>query len=121
VSIVYPVQASEAYSTITNEIMAQSGGITKVGSIYYWVGTKFNGSNWQFAGVELYSSSDLVNWKFEREILSPGNNGAPSSSAWCARPFIVYNSSTNKYVLIAEHDGDGYNSKIGMATCSTIN
>ena len=51
-------------------IQAHGGGIIKHGSTYYWFGedrSPDNDSNKRY--VACYSSKDLVNWKFRRQVL----------------------------------------------------
>ncbi|NLD99814.1 MAG: beta-xylosidase, partial [Fibrobacter sp.] len=45
-------------------ISATEGGIIKVGDLYYLWGMDRSANNYTFVGVNLYSSSDLKNWKF---------------------------------------------------------
>jgi hypothetical protein len=99
-------------------IYSQGGGILKVGATYYWYGAKYNGavtyaanptkenSDSSFAAVTCYSSTDLVTWKFENNILTAGGLGTMvDSSTWIGRMGVVYNATTKKYVLIGQYGG----------------
>lgn len=112
-------------------IYSQGGGIYKFGSTYYWYGVKYNGavtyaanptgknSDTSFNAVTCYSSSDLVNWKFERNILTastPGLEGA----GWVGRLGVAYNATTRKYVLVSQFSGNNGSGEL-FATCDTPN
>jgi Glycosyl hydrolases family 43 len=99
-------------------IYSQGGGVLKVGATTYWYGAKYNGavtyaanpsrenSDSSFAAVTCYSSTDLVTWKFESNILTAAGLGAMvDSSTWIGRMGVVYNATTKKYVLISQYGG----------------
>jgi hypothetical protein len=102
-------------------IYSQGGGVIKVGDIWYWYGAKYKGAETYYANpgkknsevtfesVTCYSSKDLVNWKFEKDIFS-GQTG------WFGRLGVAYNAKTKKYVLVAQGGGG-----ILFATCDTPN
>src|SRR5256885_1881004 len=59
-------------------IQAHGGGITKVGSTYYWFGEDKNGessSNASFQNVPCYSSTDLAHWTFVADVLTKQASG----------------------------------------------
>ncbi|MBR3629329.1 MAG: hypothetical protein IKN55_02515, partial [Oscillospiraceae bacterium] len=70
-----------------NNIYSQGGGIFKFGDTYYWYGVHYKGaetyaasptkknSDTAFVSVSCYSSKDLVNWKFENDVLTPKSKG----------------------------------------------
>lgn len=94
-------------------IYSQGGGVLKVGDTYYWYGVKYQGAvtyaanpsgkndDTSFVSVTAYSSKDLVNWKFENNVLS-GEGG------WFGRLGVVYHAGTKKYVLVAQGGGGLY-------------
>ena len=97
-------------------IKAQGGNIIKAGNYYYMVGVDFPSTGTvpttDYAGynaVKVYRSTDLVNWEFRRNVIYPGVSGWPTtltdSTKWVGRPSILYNESTNKYVLITHMEG----------------
>ena len=120
VILLLPHRADSAGATIDNDVFwkdqsgggiySQGGGILKVGSTYYWYGVKYEGavayaaaptgknSNTTFAGVTCYSSKDLVSWKDEGLALTPDQAGP----GWFGRVGVVYNATTEKYVLIGQ-------------------
>lgn len=102
--------------TSGNNIYSQGGGVFKFGSTYYWYGVKYAGaatyaanphgqnSNTAFQAVTCYSSTDLVNWKFENNIVTTGTPGFGTAS-WFGRLGVFYNSATSKYVLVTQYSG----------------
>lgn len=97
--------------TDSNVINAHGGGIIFINNTYYWFGEKRGrGAS---GGVNVYSSSDLYNWKFEALALSPNDSNAESDIArGCVmeRPKVIYNDKTKKYVMWfhLELKGQGY-------------
>lgn len=103
-------------------IFSQGGGMLKIGERYYWYGVKYAEAVSyasapgapapapHFAAVTAYSSTDLVNWTFEGEVMKdlPGKLADPD--AWIGRMGVVYNQRTRKYVLLTQ-----YGSKRGGA------
>lgn len=99
--------------TSGNPIYSQGGGIFKFGAKYYWYGVKYNGavtyqanptsknSDTSFNAVTCYSSTDLVNWSFENNILTTSTSGMAGIS-WFGRLGVVFNANTGKYVLLAQ-------------------
>lgn len=121
-----------AKDTSGNPIYAQGGGVFKYGSKWYWYGVKYNGavtyaanpaagknSDTSFNAFTCYSSTDLVNWTFERNIMTSSSSGL-SGATWVGRMGVAYNSTTQKYVLLSQFSGDN-GSGILFATCSTPN
>lgn len=117
--------------TSGNPIYSQGGGILKVGDTYYWYGVKYNGavtfaqspgkknSDTSFNAVTCYSSKDLVNWKFENNILT-SSDVKSLSPGWMGRLGVAYNSSTKKYVLISQYSGSAGAGEL-FATCDKPN
>jgi hypothetical protein len=115
--------------TSGNFIYSQGGGVFKFGSKYYWYGVKYNGavtyannpvsknSDTSFNAVTCYSSTDLVNWKFESNALTASTPGL-SGTSWLGRMGVVYNGNTGKYVLITQYGGTAGTGEL-FATCST--
>ncbi len=112
-----------AKDTSGNPIYAQGGGVFKFNGIYYWYGVKYNGAvtyyndpwagqndNSSFAGISCYSSTNLVDWKFER-LSTTG-----LSAGWVGRMGVCYNTNTQQYVMISQR-GAG----VQFATSSTPN
>jgi hypothetical protein len=114
-----------------NPIWSQGGGIFKFGDTYYWYGVKYNGAvtyyndpsagmvtGSGFNAVTCYSSTDLVHWKFENNILSTSTPGV-NRPGWVGRLGVVYNQNTQKYVLITQYSSRGSGGGELFATCDT--
>jgi hypothetical protein len=103
-------------------IYSQGGGMLQVGATYYWYGVKYGGAvtyaanpngkndDTSFAGITIYSSTNLVDWKLENTV-RPANTGG-----WFGRLGVVYHAGTRKYVLVAQGGGGLY-----FATSDTPN
>jgi hypothetical protein len=114
-----------------NPINAHGGGILLHKGIYYWFGEIKKGKtrlvpdqNWEdyrvpAGGVGCYSSLDLVHWKYQGIALS-SVVGNPShdldTSKVIERPKVIYNKSTNKFVMWMHLDANDYSySQAGVA------
>lgn len=104
--------------TSGNPIQAHGGGMIKVGSTYYWFGEDKGANN---PDVDVYSSTDLANWTFQGHALTPLSSGDLTSSSVVERPKVIYNSSTQKYVMYFHLDNSSYSyARVGVATSSTV-
>jgi hypothetical protein len=102
--------------TSGNNLYSQGGGVFKFGSTYYWYGVKYAGAiayaadphgkkeDTTFLAVTCYSSTDLVNWKFENNIITPSTPGL-GTPGWFGRLGVFYNASTSRYVCVAQYYG----------------
>jgi hypothetical protein len=106
--------------TSGNVIQAHGEGITKVGATYYWLGEdKTNGS--PFQNIKCYSSTDLKNWTFVRNVLTRQSSGDLGPNRVVERPHVIYNSSTSTYVMYMHIDNSNYTErKAGVATSSSV-
>ncbi|KRE69737.1 family 43 glycosylhydrolase [Paenibacillus sp. Soil750] len=103
--------------TAGNPIYSQGGGVLKVGNTYYWYGVKYNGavtyynnptslnSDSSFNAITCYSSTDLVHWKFEGNVVTAATDGSTWDADWIGRVGVAYNSNTQKYVLVTQYQG----------------
>ncbi|KAI9359544.1 putative beta-xylosidase, secreted [Zopfochytrium polystomum] len=101
-------------------IQAHGGGVLTVGSTYYWIGeNRFDDRT--FRAVSAYSSTDLVNWTSEGDILTSAS--APElNHCNIERPKLIYNALAGKYVLWM-HWENGYNytqARTAVATSPTV-
>lgn len=108
-----------------NFIYSQGGGVFKFGDTYYWYGVHYGGaetyaknptalnSDTGFKSITCYSSSDLVNWKFENDVLTPNSKGMGYAS-WLGRMGVAYCPQSKKYVLVTQ-----YNDSVLFAVCDT--
>lgn len=118
-----------------NPIFAQSGSIYKFGDKYYWYGVNFDSSASYYKSmksgkgttgssiwstIRCYSSTNLVDWKFEGDIAANGKNGWPGGWTWVARLGVAYNAKNNNYVLLSQQgSGAGKGSAVLFATSPT--
>ncbi|KAL3489601.1 glycosyl hydrolase [Aspergillus germanicus] len=102
-------------------IQAHGGGIIKVGSTFYWHGEdKTHGTG--FHNINCYSSTDLVQWHYERSSLTQHESGDLGPSRIVERPKVVHNKHSGKYVMFLHIDDLDYGEgKVGVATCDTVN
>jgi len=108
-------------------IYSQGGGVFKFGNTFYWYGVHYKGaetyannpgkrnSDTQFISVTCYSSTDLVHWKFENDVLTPRTPNF-GNATWFGRMGVAYCKNTRRYVLVAQ-----YNDSIMFASCDKPN
>ena len=88
------------YDTEGNIINAHGNGIIYEKGRYYWVGEKRD--KHKSLGINIYSSKDLYNWKFEKMALQPDYSDTLSDIAFggiMERPKIIFNKKYKKYVM----------------------
>ncbi len=111
------------YATDSVPIYSQGGGIfkfpdPKTGTTrYYWYGVRYKGAEKYlkdpsvtitthgFHSVTCYSSEDLVNWRFEGDVLTPEEleRGGGDSTGWVGRLGVAYMKTIGKYALCVQH------------------
>jgi len=103
-----------------NAIDAHDGQIQRFGDLYYLYGTSYGcGYRWNtvgapFCGFVSYSSPDLVHWTPRGPLFDASTDTwqerCDGGTYGCYRPHVVYNASTQRYVLwINTYDvGVGY-------------
>jgi hypothetical protein len=101
-------------------VHAHCGGILKVGDYYYWFGENRN-ANGSFRYVSCYRSTDLRTWEFRNNVLTQ-SSASELASANIERPKVIYNSSTQQYVMWMhkESSSDYGQARAAVATSSTI-
>ena len=106
--------------TSGNPIQAHGGGIIKVSSYYYWFGENRN-QDGTFYAVSCYRSADLVHWEFRSNVLTQ-NSASELKPANIERPKVIYNASTNKYVMWMhwENGSDYSASRAAVASSDTV-
>ena len=82
-------------------INAHGGGMMYENGTYYWYGEHKGRSNAARVGVNVYSSKDLYNWKYEGVALAVEEDPESEivSGSIIERPKVVYNEQTGKYVM----------------------
>lgn len=108
-----------------NNIYSQGGGVFKFGDTYYWYGVHYKGAetyaanpsksnnDYTFVSVSCYSSKDLVNWKFENDVLTPKSKGW-NWAYWVGRMGVAYCPKSKQYVLVTQ-----FNDSVLFASCSS--
>ncbi len=108
-----------------NNIYSQGGGVFKFGDTYYWYGVHYTGadkyaanptgknSECYFQSVTCYSSKDLVNWKFENDVITNKTKNI-GQVIWFGRLGAAYCPKSGKYVICAQ-----YNGSVLFAQCDT--
>lgn len=94
-------------------INAHGGNIIKYGDKYYWYGENRPDRGFTTeAGVEVYSSTDLQNWKDEGVALAVSTEKGHDIERGCImeRPKVLYNEKTKKFIMLfhLELKGRGY-------------
>ncbi|WP_200928317.1 family 43 glycosylhydrolase [Sphingobium sp. Leaf26] len=98
-------------------ISAHGGGIIRVGDIYYLFGEAHRDMTNAFAGFNCYSSTDLVNWRFESVALPMQQSGPLGPETVGERPKVMRAPTTGDYVMFMHADGLDYRSQfVGYAT-----
>ncbi|NQD86885.1 family 43 glycosylhydrolase [Paenarthrobacter sp. CM16] len=111
-----------------NPIYSQGGGIFRFGDTYYWYGVHYQEAEAYssspskayatstFASIPVYSSKDLVNWKFENDVATrdtpinvPESKGhyfaqmkTMADAIWVGRLGVAYNENTGRYTLYVQ-------------------
>lgn len=102
-----------------NHIQAHGGGIMKLGNTYYWYGeerSKGLDSNYRY--VSCYSSKDLVNWTFKRDVVKMSDSDSIGRTWILERPKVFYNKHSRKFVMYFHLDNRGYKlARVGIAVC----
>ena len=107
-----------------NRFKPMAGVILQVGNTYYWFGedrSRTNQRGLQYAAC--YSSKDLMNWTFRRQVLKQSDPENLGRSWRIERPKVFFNAKTNKYVMYVHLDGggNGYSyAHVGVFTCDTV-
>lgn len=125
-------------------IYSQGGGIFKFADPYtgeekyYWYGVHYKQAEMyredpsvtqprnNFEGVNCYSSTDLVNWEFEANVLTNDEvfKDIDRQWMWLGRMGVAYVEEANKYVLIIQYGSQvlfaSSNSPLGPFTKSHV-
>eukprot|EP01083_Nonionella_stella_P155014 500181_1 len=121
------IDNSKWMDTDDHFIHAHGGQIYEYNDTFYLIGaTQKEQPDWLSEGINCYSSSDLINWKFENEILHNSSiivtNKNNVSSPWrIERPKVLHNAKNNNFVMWFHLDTASFSlTSVGVATCSTI-
>lgn len=109
------------YTDKRQTVQAHAPGFVRVGDIWYMCGEDRT-KQWN-PDVNLYSSIDLVNWKFEKKIVQNGvTTPELGSSRMIERPKLLYNKKTGKFVVWCHYESGNYGaSEAACFECDSVN
>ncbi len=104
-----------------NPVQAHGAGFVQVGDTWYMIGE--DRSNQWNPDVNMYSTKDFVNWKFERKIIENGvTHPQLGSTRFIERPKIMHNKKTGKYVVWCHWEQSNYGaSEAAVFYCDSVN
>lgn len=110
------------YDTDGNIINAHGACIVEDGGKYWLFGEYKSDESNAFPGFGCYSSTDLVNWKFERIVLPVQEDGILGPNRVGERVKVMRCPATGEYVMLMHADNLQYTDpNIGIAVCDRIN
>jgi hypothetical protein len=110
------------FDQLNNEVNAHGSCIVKEGNRYYLFGEYHSDNSNAFFGFSCYSSPDLMNWKFERLVLSVQPDGLLGPNRVGERVKVMKCPETGDFVMYMHTDDLKYTDpQVGYATCKTIN
>ncbi len=87
--------------TAGNEIWCNGGHLIREGGVFYWVGYDTGPGHWPWR-INLYSSTNLADWKSENAVIHM--EGKFARMGWAGRPAVLHCPTTGKYVIVFEAD-----------------
>lgn len=103
-------------------VQAHASGFLQVGDTWYMIGEDRKTDTWR-PDINMYSSKDLVNWKFERKIIErrithPDLGG----TRMIERAKLMYNRKTGKYVVWCHWESGNYGAQeAAVFYCDSVN
>ena len=108
----------DSYKTVS----AHGACIVQENGRFYLFGECKGDSSNAFVGFNCYSSTDLCQWKFERQVLPVQADGQLGPNRVGERVKVMKCPKTGEFVMFMHTDNLGYNDPcIGYATSPTIN
>ncbi len=104
-----------------NAVQAHGAGFVQVGDTWYMIGEDRSG--WWNPDVNLYSSKNLVDWKFERKIIRNGvTHPSLGKDRFIERPKLMYCKKTGKFVVWCHWEQGNYGaSEAAVFYCDSVN
>jgi len=97
------------YTQTGDNVSAHGANIIKEGDKYYFFGEYKNNTDNRFEGFSCYSSSDLMNWKFEGIALPPNKSGRLSGADCIGeRPKVMKCPGTGEFLMYFHADSNKY-------------
>ncbi len=107
-----------------NPLQMHGLGIIKVGSTWYGFGEDKTGessSDAYFQDIPCYSSTNLASWTYVGKALTEQSSGDLGPDRIVERPKVIYNSTTDEYVMYLHIDNPAYSAaEVGVATSSSV-
>lgn len=102
-------------------VQAHAPGFVRVGDVWYMVGED-RANTWN-PDVNLYSSTDLVHWRFEKKIIeNKVTDSRLGGSRMIERAKLMYNTRTGKYIVWCHWDASDYSaSEAACFSCDSVN
>ncbi len=102
-------------------VQAHGGNFLKVGKTWYLVGED-RARTWN-PDVNLYSTTDFVNWKFERKIVANQlSHDDLGRTRMIERPKLLHNPTTGQFVLWCHWEARDYSaSEAAVFVCDSVN
>ena len=102
-------------------VQAHGAGFLQVGDTWYMIGEDRN-NTWN-PDVNMYSTKDFVNWKFERKIIRNGStHPSLGNGRFIERPKLMYCRKTGKYVVWCHWEQGNYGaSEAAVFYCDSVN
>ncbi|HEY1744586.1 MAG TPA: hypothetical protein VGG18_15565 [Granulicella sp.] len=103
-------------------IQAHGGGIIQFKRSFYWFGEDRSRDNdLEKRYVSCYSSTDLVHWKFRRQVLAISDPEHLGKGFILERPKVFYNPNTKKFVMYMHLDGPTYKiARVAIAVSDAV-
>lgn len=110
------------YDQNLQPVNAHGGGIMRDNGRYWLFGEYKSDTTNAFPGFGCYSSSNLVNWRFERVVLPVQKDGILGPDRVGERVKVMRCPKTGMYVMLMHADDLKYKDPhIGIATCESVN
>ena len=110
------------FDQFNKEVNAHGSCIVKEGDLYYLFGECHTDTSNAFVGFSCYSSSDLMNWKFEKMVLPVQSDGLLKPNRIGERVKVMKCPATGEFVMYMHTDDLKYTDpRVGYATSKTIN
>ena len=104
-----------------NEVNAHASCIVKQDGIYYLFGEAHTDDSNEYTGFNCYSSTNLVDWKFENKVLGLQPDGLLGPGRVGERAKVMKCPSTGQYVMYMHTDDLKYNDPhVGYAVSDEI-
>jgi hypothetical protein len=105
-----------------NRIEAHGAGLIYTNDAWYWIGEDKSANSGNFKAVNCYRSTDLSHWEFRHAIITKASAAdLNTADRIIERPKVIYNDSTQKYVMWLHWEGQNYaTAEAGVFTSDTV-